>query len=218
VLHRHEHEKRAEPEPHVALGEKLLHHEHDGPVGDEERQRLLSGGEQTRGMVWSTEPVATDPTKAHLRIEVTFKDGERLEFTQDLPNLYQPPPESPAAERVLAMRQSQQLKHAGKIPKLQLETSAGAMVPVRYDASNRHRLVIDEPALQKKAVDEYIERESRPKQEPAHTATVTGPPWDVPTHCPNCGAPVDQAAASRAQDPKCRFCEQPVPVKPLGHT
>jgi hypothetical protein len=36
----------------------------------------------------------------------------------------------------------------------------------------------------------------------------------VPAHCPNCGAPVDQAKASRDPDPQCQFCHQPVPVSP----
>jgi len=39
--------------------------------------------------------------------------------------------------------------------------------------------------------------------------------WQVPTHCPNCGAPADQAKASQDRDPHCEFCHQPVPVTPL---
>jgi hypothetical protein len=219
MLHRHGHDadKQVADQPHVSLGERLVHHQQDGPVGAEERQRLLGDGERTRGMVWSTEPLSTDPTRAHLRIVVTYKGGQRVEFLENLPNLYQAAPDSPDAKRIQELRQSQQLKHAGKIPKLQLETSAGSMVPVRYDANNPNRLVIDEPALQKKAVDDYIARESKPKDKPA-AAQVTGPPWEVPSHCPNCGAPVDQATASRAQDPTCRFCQQPIPVEPLARS
>jgi hypothetical protein len=79
----------------------------------------------------------------------------------------------------------------------------------------RHHHVLDVPALQKHALHDYIQREQRPKaQPPARTGVRTGPPWTVPAHCPNCGAPVDQARASRDPDPFCGFCHQPVPVEP----
>jgi len=88
---------------------------------------------------------------------------------------------------------------------------------VRYDAANRSRLVIDAPPLQKRALHDYIAREQRPKGPPsAGQGAAAGPPWAVPTHCPNGGAPVDQAKASRDADPLCPFCVQPIPVSPLS--
>lgn len=45
-------------------------------------------------------------------------------------------------------------------------------------------------------------------------AAPSGPRWDVPSHCPNCGAQVDQATASYADDPRCAFCQQAIPVTP----
>jgi hypothetical protein len=89
-------------------------------------------------------------------------------------------------------------------------------VPVRYDAADRSKIVIDVPALQKRALHDYIQREQRPKGQPAtRTGAGAGPPWAVPTHCLNCGAPVDQAKASQDPDPLCQFCHQPIPVTPL---
>jgi hypothetical protein len=78
-------------------------------------------------------------------------------------------------------------------------------------------IVIDVPALQKRALHDYIQREQQPKgQSPAPQGARTGPPWAVPAHCPNCGAPVDQATASRDRDPRCQFCHEPIPVAPLS--
>jgi len=89
-------------------------------------------------------------------------------------------------------------------------------VPVRYDTADRSRILIDVPALQQRALHDYIQREQRPKaQPPARTGAKTGPPWAVPAHFPNCGAPVDQTTASRDPDPLCQFCHQPVPVEPV---
>jgi hypothetical protein len=34
----------------------------------------------------------------------------------------------------------------------------------------------------------------------------------VPAHCPNCGAPVDQAVESMRADPWCHFCNQALPA------
>jgi hypothetical protein len=77
------------------------------------------------------------------------------------------------------------------------------------------KLVLDVPAMQRRALLDYIKREQRPKEPRAAQGAHSGPPWVVPTHCPNCGAPVDQAKASRDADPLCQFCTQPIPVTPL---
>ena len=38
-----------------------------------------------------------------------------------------------------------------------------------------------------------------------------GPAWTVPAKCPECGARVDQSAAEASGDPRCEYCEQPLP-------
>jgi hypothetical protein len=56
---------------------------------------------------------------------------------------------------------------------------------------------------------------------PAHHSKVVllntayvGGLWHVPTHCPDCGAPVDQAVASVAAHPVCAYCRHPIPCDP----
>ena len=180
-----------------------------------ERETLLSAGAAIQGMVMHNEPSAADPRISQVRISVRFNDGQAAEFSEELASLYQPAPGSQEARRLTEVRQAQQLRHADRIPKIHLPLSDGERVPVRYDATDRNRMVLDVPALQKRALHDYIQREQQPKaQPPPRTGTRTGPPWTVPAHCPNCGAPVDQAMASRDPDPQCQFCHQPVPVSP----
>jgi hypothetical protein len=190
----------------------LHHHDHDKPLTEAERDRLLAEGEKIRGMVFRCEPSPADHLNTIVQVEFTVKGAPRVEFTQELASLYQPAPGSPEAKRLTEMRAALQVRHPDKIPKIQLPLSGGCMVPVRYDANNRSRAVIDVAALQQQALRDYIKQEQRPRQQPA--AARTGPPWVVPVHCPNCGAPVDQATASRASDPHCEFCSQPIPVTP----
>lgn len=179
-----------------------------------EREKLLIDGDTARGMVVSSEPSAADNRISQVRLRVRFKDGQTVEFGAELPNLYQPAPGSPEARRLAEVREAEQLRHPGRIPKIQLPLSGGEMIPVRYDAADRSKMVIDVPALQKRALHDYIKREQRPKgQSPDRQSAGSGPPWVVPAHCPNCGAPVDQATASRDRDPHCEFCHQPVPVQ-----
>ena len=40
------------------------------------------------------------------------------------------------------------------------------------------------------------------------------PRWVVPAICPECGARVDQSAASMAEHPKCEYCAHPLPCQP----
>jgi hypothetical protein len=186
------------------------HHAHEKPMTETERETLLSEGAVIQGMVMRSEPSAADPRISRVRISVRFPGDQTAEFSEELPNLYQPAQGSPEARRLAEVRQAQQLRHADRIPKIQLPLSDGERVPVRYDAADRSRIVLDVPALQKRALHDYIQREQRPKAQPP---ARTGPPWTVPAHCPNCGAPVDQARASRDPDPLCQFCHQPVPVE-----
>lgn len=181
-----------------------------------EREELVSGGATIQGMVVRSESSAADRRISQVRLSVSFKDGQTVEFSEELANLYQPVPGSPEARRLAEVRGAEQLRHPDRIPKIQLPLSVGERVPVRYDTADRSKIVIDVPALQKRALHDYIQREQKPKgQSPARPGTGTGPPWAVPTHCPNCGAPVDQAKASQDPDPLCQFCHQPIPVRPV---
>ncbi len=195
----------------------LHHHEREKQLTEAERASLAREGATVQGMVMHCEPSAADRRVSRVRVSVRFKDGETAEFIEELASLYQPAPGSPQAQRLAEVRGAEQLRHPDRIPKIQLPLSAGERVPVRYDAADRRKLVIDVAALQKRALHDYIEREQKPKAPPtARQGTRSGPPWVVPAHCPNCGAPVDQARASADPDPLCPFCHQPVPVSPLA--
>jgi hypothetical protein len=143
------------------------HHAHEKPMTEAERDTLLREGAVIQGMVMHNELSAADPRISVVRVTVRFKDDQRVEFSEELANLYQPEPGSPEARRLAEVREARQR------PKAQPAT-----------------------------------------QPPARPGARTGPPWVVPAHCPNCGAPVDQAKASRDPDPQCQFCHQPVPVQP----
>ena len=142
------------------------HHEHHEQLSEAERERLLREGAVTRGIVMQSELSATDRGRSHVRVEVSFKDGQTVQFDQELANLYQPVPGSQEARRLAEVRGAEQLRHPDRIPKIQLTLSDGARIPVRYDAANRARLAIDVPALQQRALHDYIEREQRQKGQP----------------------------------------------------
>ena len=185
-------------------------------MSEAEREKLVTEGATFQGMVVHSEPSAADRRVSQLRVSVRFKDDQAVEFSEEVANLYQPAPDSQEARRLAEVRGAQQLRHPDRIPKIQLPLSVGARVPVRYDAADRSKIVIDAPALQKRALGDYIQREQQQKSQPAaRPGAGTGPPWTVPTHCLNCGAPVDQARASQDPDPLCQFCHQPIPVTPL---
>ena len=190
--------------------------DHVKPLTEAERDKLVSQGATYLGMVTHSELSPADRRMSQVRVSVSFKDGQTVEFSEELANLYQPSPGSAEAQRLAEVRAAEELRHPDRIPKIQLPLSVGGRVPVRYDTAHRARIVIDVPAMQKRALHDYIQREQKPKQEePARPGAKVGPPWVVPTHCPNCGAPVHQARASRDSDPICEFCRQPLPVSPL---
>jgi hypothetical protein len=194
----------------------LHHHGHEKQVTEAGREKLLTDGAAIQGIVMGSESSAADRRISQVRVSVSFKDGHMVEFSEELANLYQPAPDSPEARRLAEVRSAEQVRHPDRIPKIQLPLSAGERVPVRYDSTDRSMIVIDVPALQKRALHDYLKREQRPReQSPAPQGAGFGPPWTVPTHCPNCGAPVDQAKASRDRDPFCLFCHQPLPVTPV---
>jgi hypothetical protein len=198
----------------------LHHHGHERQLTEAEREaereKLLSEGATIQGTVMHSELSAADRRISQVRLYVRFKEGQTVEFSEELANLYQPAPGSPEAKRLAEVREAEQLRHPDRIPKITVPLSCGSRVPVRYDPADRSKIVIDVPALQKRVLRDYIKREQEPKeQQPARQGTEAGPPWIVPAHCPNCGAPVDQARASRDSEPLCQFCRQPIPVSPM---
>ena len=191
-------------------------HQYEKPLAEAERGKLVGEGATFQGIVIHSEISPLDRRMSQVRVSVLFKDGERVEFSEELANLYQPAPGSAEARRLAEVRGTEQVKHPDRIPKMQMFLSNGETVPIRYDAAHRSRIVLDVPAMQKRALHEYIKREQKPKQQDrARARAKTGPPWVVPAHCPNCGAPVDQARAFKESDPMCDFCHQPLPVSPL---
>lgn len=186
------------------------------PASDEELRELTGAHGAVEGMVTRCEPVESDHSKSRIRVQIMLKAGGTTHFDMELPSLYQAEAGSPEAARIAEVRAAEQVKHPGKIPKLQLEISEGARVPVLVDTANGNRLTVDVAALQRKAVKEFVAQEERSMARKAATAKPTGPPWDVPEKCPNCGARVDQATASLEHDPKCFYCGEPVPVRPRG--
>ena len=193
----------------------LHHHGHEKELTEAEREMLLREGAAVQGTVMGNEPCAADHQVSRVRVCVTFKDGQTVEFSEELASLYQPAPGSPEARRLAEARGAEQLRHPDRVPKIQLPLFAGERIAVRYAVADPRRMIIDVPALRKRALHDYLQREQKPKgQSPARRGAATGPPWIVPTHCPNCGAPVDQAKASQDRDPLCQFCHQPVPVSP----
>lgn len=195
--------------------ELFHHHDHEKQLTAAEREQLLSTGAAIQGMVHRNEPSPADRLISQVSVRVDFKGGQTVDLNEELAILYRPEPGSPEAKRLAEVRNAEQLRHPDRIPKIQLPLSLGERIPVRYDTANPARAVIDVPALQKRALRDYIQREKQSKgQPPAGKAAGIGPPWIVPAHCPNCGAPIDQATASQARDPYCEFCHQPVPVQP----
>jgi hypothetical protein len=194
------------------------HHDRDEQLTEAEREKLLIDGATISGIVMHSELCADDRARSRVRVEVRFSGGQLVEFNEELGNLYQPDAGSQEAQRLAKLREAQQLRHAGRVPKIQIPLSDGERVPVRYDAEHRSRMVLDVPAMQRRALHDYIERELKPKPQPTAGPggkVAAGPPWVVPVHCPNCGAPVDQAKACHDPDPHCPFCIQPIPVTPL---
>ena len=174
-----------------------------------------------RAMVLRNDPVASEPGRSLVGIQLRYHDGRMGEFSEQVDSLYQPPPDSPEGQQVLEWRRSEHLKHAEHMPKIQLPLSAGCVVPVCIDPAKPGRLTLDKPALQRQAVHDYLhDQRSQQARQARRTAekeqkAPTGPPWNVPIECPNCGARVDQAVTSKQIDPHCTFCREPLPVTPL---
>jgi hypothetical protein len=106
----------------------------------------------------------------------------------------------------------------------------GDIVKVSYDPKNHKTeiLIEGDPRYDPKIIrankkqQGEAERQSLLNGAPApvvsgvvHRVVDDEPQWIVPEVCPECGARVDQSAASTEQHPKCTFCHQPLPHKPV---
>lgn len=108
---------------------------------DRWRKEVLANGRETSGTVldashidWAIPSRGFQETyELELRIRVTFPDGAPIEFVSKVP-----------------LHQVQHLAGNRTIdcwPHLPEATAIGATVPVRYDKSDRGRIVLDLPAL-----------------------------------------------------------------------
>ncbi len=179
-------------------------------LSDSERAELISSGKQARGMVARITPCEGAPGRSTIEVQVDI-GGQPHRFEEEVDDLYQPESGTPDADRLAGARQSS--RHPGRVPKAQMPISAGSKVPVRFDPEDARLITVDLPALRKLAVDWFVEQQ-RAAGRAATVPSRPGPPWEVPDHCPNCGAPLDQARASVDPDPHCGFCHEPVPVEP----
>ncbi len=91
-----------------------------------------------------------------------------------------------------------------------------AEIPVQPDSGELFETTIE---LLKGRIE--VGQSVRVRFNPAHHSKVVllntaaaGGLWHVPTHCPDCGAPVDEAVASVAAHPVCEYCRHSLPRDP----
>ena len=82
----------------------LHHHGREEELTEAEREMLLREGAAVQGTVMGNEPCAADHQVSRVRVCVTFKDGQTVEFSEELASLYQPAPGSPEARRLAEAR------------------------------------------------------------------------------------------------------------------
>jgi hypothetical protein len=91
-----------------------------------------------------------------------------------------------------------------------------ARIRVQPDSGDMFETTID---LLKGRIE--VGQSVRVRFNPAHhskvvllNTTSVGGLWHVPSHCPDCGAPVDLAVASVAAHPVCEYCRHSIPCDP----
>src|SRR5690348_8901328 len=90
--------------------ELLHHHGREKQMTDAEREKLVSEGAVIQAMVVHSESSAADRRISQVRLSVRFKDGQTVEFSEELANLYQPAPGSPEARRLAEVRGAEQFR------------------------------------------------------------------------------------------------------------
>jgi hypothetical protein len=132
------------------------------------------------GVVLHYEPSQTRRTRARLLVGVKFEDGQTAEFTQEIVDFYQPPAHSTQAQELESLSGGSSASDAdqvlsqvpafarslvrgaveqNEVPVIPLSIYEGAILPVRYDPSNRTKLAIDEAALHERAFEAHIKSE-----------------------------------------------------------
>lgn len=107
--------------------------------------KLASQGSQAEGTIlqWST---GREISQAQIMVGVKFEDGEIVEFTEEVTDYYHVP------EHIL--------KQVG-LPKgddvVPLSLYEGAKVPVRYDPTDRKKIIVDEQALHERALQAHLQ-------------------------------------------------------------
>lgn len=85
------------------------HHGHETQLSPAEREELLRDGTSVQGLVVHSESAA-DPRISQVRVSVRFKDGQTVEFSEELADLWQPEAGSPEALRLAETRAAEQLR------------------------------------------------------------------------------------------------------------
>jgi hypothetical protein len=132
------------------------------------------------GVVLHYEPSPTHRTRARLLVGVKFEDGQTAEFTEEITDFYQPPAHSPQAQQLEALSGGSSASDAdqvlsqvpafarglvrgaveqNEVPVIPLSVYEGAILPVRYDPSDRTKLAIDEAAMHERAFEAHIKSE-----------------------------------------------------------
>ncbi len=69
------------------------HHEHERQLTEADRERLVAEGATSKGMVLQSELSADDRRRSQIRVQVRFKDGEAVQFSEELATCISRPPE-----------------------------------------------------------------------------------------------------------------------------
>jgi|HubBroStandDraft_1064217.scaffolds.fasta_scaffold62526_3 hypothetical protein len=107
--------------------------------------KLATEGAQAEGTVlqWSA---GREISKAHLLIGVKFEDGEIVEFSEDVTDYYAVPGH--------VMKQVDLPPGDDVVP---LPLYDGSKVPVRYDPSDRKKIMVDEATLHQGALEAFVQ-------------------------------------------------------------
>jgi Protein of unknown function (DUF3592) len=104
--------------------------------------KLLTEGRQTEGVILDVEPTSSAPRiKSHVVVGFLPDGGEQVEFRQTISTAVNMP------EANLLARLNPDTVPIG--------VAQGMKVPVRYSAENPSHVVVDEPELQRRAIEAH---------------------------------------------------------------
>jgi hypothetical protein len=102
-------------------------------------------------------------------------------------------------------KKHREVRFADHVPAT-IQLSVGSHLPIRIGSSN---VIVDDVHLNNRAGQERA-IQIVPGQVIGAAQPKT---WTLPPICPHCGAAVDQAVQSLQADPRCVYCEEPLPVQ-----